>query len=208
MSLLLAKQPPSLTLTLSLPLDFSPSSLLSSCSPRRASLAVLAPALSTPELRSDIDLPPWLPPKQTKEQGLEWAPLHTLDLSRVTISGDHTNVPDDVVRDVGRAFNTIGFIYAVDHGLTYGELLRQFAIGQYLLNNVSDEDKEKYRARIREDGSFVGYKQQGKWQLDGVLDRVEQCEWGARRHHAHRRADSSSRALAQATLAPNPSSQT
>lgn len=83
-----------------------------------------------------------------------------------------TVVPEDVVRDVGEAFNTVGFIYAVDHGLSYGELLRQFAIGQYLLNGVSDEDKEKYRCKI-EEGSFVGYKTQGRWKLDGVQDRIE-----------------------------------
>lgn len=75
-------------------------------------------------INSDLDLPPWIPPTETKDTELEWAPLHTLDLSRITGDG-YTDVPEDVVRDVGEAFNKVGFIYCENHGLSYGELLRQ-----------------------------------------------------------------------------------
>ncbi|CAO1621569.1 unnamed protein product [Parajaminaea phylloscopi] len=126
-----------------------------------------------------LEIPPWTPPQETQQTDLDWAPLHTLDLSKVIIEGDRTIVPDEIVREVGDAFNNVGFIYAVNHGLSYEQVLRQFAIGQYLLNNVSDEDKEKYRAKIVEQGSFVGYKTQGRWQLDGVQDRIEQCNFGS-----------------------------
>lgn len=125
------------------------------------------------------EIPPWIPPKETEYQDQDWAPLHTLDLSKVIIDGDRTIVPDEIVQEVGDAFNNVGFIYAINHGLSYEQVLRQFSIGQYLLNNVSDEDKEKYRAKIQEQGSFVGYKTIGNWKLDNVQDRIEQCNFGS-----------------------------
>lgn len=57
--------------------------------------------------------------------------------------------------------------------------LRRFAIGQYAFNNVSPEDKQKYKAKILETGSFVGYKEAGHWKIDGVKDRIEQCNFGS-----------------------------
>jgi hypothetical protein len=47
-----------------------------------------------------------------------------LDLSRIG-GEDYTEVPEDVVKDVGQAFSQVGFIYCEGHGLSYGELLRQ-----------------------------------------------------------------------------------
>lgn len=127
---------------------------------------------------STLDIPPWTPPKETKAEDIEWAPLHTLDLSQVT--GDqYTEVPDAIVEEVGKAFTESGFIYAINHGLSYDEVLRQFAIGQYAFNNVSSEDKSKYKADIIKTGSFVGYKEQGHWKIDGVKDTIEQLNFGS-----------------------------
>lgn len=121
---------------------------------------------------SHLDIPPWTPPPETKEQGIEWAPLNTLDLSKVT-GDDFTEVPDDVVEQAGNAFKTSGFMYAENHGLPYEDVLRQFAIGQYAFNNVAPEDKDRFKADIIKTGSFVGYKAQGHWKIDGVKDRIE-----------------------------------
>jgi isopenicillin N synthase-like dioxygenase len=121
---------------------------------------------------SHLDIAPWIPPTETKQKDIEWASLHTLDLSKVG-GDDFTEVPDSVVEEVGRAFNESGFIYAENHGLDYEDVLRQFAIGQYAFNNVSQEDKSKYKADIIKTGSFVGYKEQGHWKIDGVKDTIE-----------------------------------
>ena len=118
------------------------------------------------------EIPPWIPPTETEAQDIEWAPLNTLDLSKVT-GPDFTEVPDSLVAAVGDAFNTSGFMYAENHGLPYEEVLRQFAIGQYAFNNVSAQDKDDYKADIIKTGSFVGYKAQGHWKLEGVQDRIE-----------------------------------
>ena len=124
------------------------------------------------------EIPPWVPPKPTKQDDIEWAPLNTLDLSKVT-GDDFTEVPDDLVKTVGEAFRTSGFMYAENHGWTYDQVLRQFAVGQYAFDGVAPEDKDKYKADIIKSGSFVGYKAQGHWRLDGVPDRIEQLNFGS-----------------------------
>ena len=124
------------------------------------------------------EIPPWVPPKPTKQDDIEWAPLNTLDLSKVT-GEDFTEVPDDLVKTVGEAFRTSGFMYAENHGWTYDQVLRQFAVGQYAFDGVAPEDKDKYKADIIKSGSFVGYKAQGHWKLDGVQDRIEQLNFGS-----------------------------
>ncbi len=86
---------------------------------------------------TSANLPPWIPPQPTRETDLEWAPLTTLDLSTIT-GDDYTSVPDSVVASVGEAFSRDGFIYAENHGLTWEHVLRQFAIGQYAFNGVSE----------------------------------------------------------------------
>ncbi|SNX87830.1 uncharacterized protein MEPE_06541 [Melanopsichium pennsylvanicum] len=123
-------------------------------------------------------LPPWVPPKPTTESDLEWAPLTTLDLNQITGS-DYTQVPQSVVSAVGEAFSRDGFIYAENHGLSWDQVLRQFAIAQYAFNGVSDADKARYKADILATGSFVGYKEQGHWKLNGVKDRIEQLNFGS-----------------------------
>lgn len=128
---------------------------------------------------ASLDLPPWVPPQPTRETDLEWAPLTTLDLSTIT-GDDFTSVPPSVVASVGEAFSRDGFIYAENHGLSWAQVLRQFAIGQYAFNGVSEADKAKYKADILATGSFVGYKEQGHWKLNGVKDRIEQLNFGSK----------------------------
>ncbi|CDS00113.1 uncharacterized protein SPSC_03361 [Sporisorium scitamineum] len=127
---------------------------------------------------TSVSLPAWVPPQPTRETDLEWAPLTTLDLSQIT-GDDYTNVPSSIVASVGEAFSRDGFIYAENHGLSWQHVLRQFAIGQYAFHGVSEADKTKYKADILNTGSFVGYKEQGHWKLNGVKDRIEQLNFGS-----------------------------
>ncbi|KAN0064905.1 hypothetical protein ACQY0O_001962 [Thecaphora frezii] len=136
---------------------------------------------------SGLDIPAWTPPMPTQHKDIDWAPLRTLDLSKVT-GDDFTEVPADVVKEVGDAFNKDGFIYAENHGLSWEQVLRQFAIGQYAFNGVSEEDKAKYKADILGTGSFVGYKEQGHWKLNGVRDRIEQLNFGSQSYTHEARA--------------------
>lgn len=49
----------------------------------------------------------------------------------------------------------------------------RFAIGQYAFKNISEADKAKYKAKILQTGSFVGYKEAGHWKIGEVKDRIE-----------------------------------
>ncbi|CAD6887141.1 unnamed protein product [Tilletia controversa] len=121
---------------------------------------------------SVLDIPHWEPPKETTRQDIEWAELKTLDLSKVT-GKDFTQVPQDVVKEIGDALHKDGFIYAENHGLSWENVLRQFDIGQFAFHAVSQEDKVKHRAKIIEEGSFNGYKPRELWTNNGVKDRIE-----------------------------------
>lgn len=104
---------------------------------------------------------------------IDWAPLWTLDLSQIT--GDNfTEVPAQLVSEAAEALSRDGFIYAINHGLSWDQVLRQFAIGSHAFKGVPQEDKEKFKADILGNGSFAGYKQQGHWRLNGIKDTIEQ----------------------------------
>ena len=136
---------------------------------------------------SSHSIPPWTPPTPSKKEDFDWAPLHTLDLSQ--IQGDEFDqIPNEVVEQVGNAFSQDGFIYAVNHGLPYEEVLRQFAIGQYAFDNVTDDEKKRCLADMLNAGSFVGYKPMGHWQIDGVKDRIEQLNFGSQTFTPEKRA--------------------
>lgn len=130
-------------------------------------------------MSTKLDIPAWVPPAESKQvDNLEWAPLHTLDLSLIQ-GEEFDQVPAEVVEQVGHAFSNDGFIYAVNHGLSYDQVLRQFAIGQYAFEQVTMEEKERCKADMLNAGSFVGYKPMGHWQINGVKDRIEQLNFGS-----------------------------
>ncbi|WFD01823.1 hypothetical protein MOBT1_000503 [Malassezia obtusa] len=134
-----------------------------------------------------LDIPAWNPPAPSKNEDFDWAPLHTLDLS--LISGDNfEEIPEEVVKQVGDAFSKDGFVYAINHGLPYEKVLRQFAIGQYAFDNVTDDEKKRCVADMLNAGSFVGYKPMGHWQIDGVKDRIEQLNFGSQTFTPEKRA--------------------
>lgn len=127
----------------------------------------------------NIPVEQWIPPEETKQvDKVNWAPLYTLDLSKITGEG-FSEVPEQVIREVGDALANVGFIYAINHGLSYDQVLRQYSIGQHTFDKVPDEDKKEYTADIVNTGSYCGYKQVGHWKIDQVADRIEQWNFGS-----------------------------
>lgn len=126
------------------------------------------------ENTGNLTIEPWTPPKETQfSDQVDWAPLYSLDLSLITGEG-FSQVPEKVVKELGDAFANVGFIYAENHGLSYDEALRQYAIAQYTFDKVNDQDKKDFTADITNSGSFCGYKQMGHWKIGDVSDRIEQ----------------------------------
>ncbi|KAJ7494247.1 hypothetical protein B0H11DRAFT_1995504 [Mycena galericulata] len=113
------------------------------------------------------DVPKWNAPMVTK-QDLPWADILTVDLS---LYETHRG---DLVETVSTALERDGFFYVVGHGIDVETLSRQFDLAQLSFEGVSLEEKQKHRAPIAEEGSFIGYKLQNYWEIkDGVRDRIE-----------------------------------
>ncbi|KAJ8469740.1 hypothetical protein ONZ45_g2167 [Pleurotus djamor] len=63
----------------------------------------------------------------------------------------------DLVSKAITAFKTTGFITVKGHGLMQNELQRQFDIGKFLVDDVSEEEKRALLANMPE-GDWAGYK--------------------------------------------------
>ncbi|KNZ75784.1 UPF0676 protein [Termitomyces sp. J132] len=69
--------------------------------------------------------------------------------------------------------NTTGFFYVINHGYSQEQTRRMFDIAE-LPFTVSEEEKQKYVAKIQEAGSYQGYKPRQFWHIDaGVRDQIE-----------------------------------
>jgi hypothetical protein len=128
-------------------------------------------------------VPKWKPPTPTQHD-LPWADILTVDLSK------YDTDREELVKTVSTALERDGFFYVVGHGipletvsyLLHGatrclysrsgvavKLSRQFALGQLSFEGVSREEKERHRARIAEEGSFMGYKVSDNWRIHSLF---------------------------------------
>lgn len=119
-----------------------------------------------------ISLPPvphWTPIEPTKEK-LEWAELDVIDLARA-------KTPEGRAEQVEKARNAMhnqGFFYVVNHGLDRTQVERVFDIAAVPFEQVLPEEKKRYEAKIKETGTFIGYKPLQYWHIaKGVKDRIE-----------------------------------
>ena len=85
-------------------------------------------------------VPDWEPPKATKED-LDFASLHTIDLS--LLDSSDPKVVEDLVQLTKTAIREDGFLYLVNYGVSLEQLHRQFSLAQYLHRNISEEDQQR-----------------------------------------------------------------
>ena len=116
-------------------------------------------------------VPVWTPPEPTKEK-LDWAKLHTIDLS--LLNSSDPKVVDDLVQLTKTAIKDDGFLYLINYGVSLDQLHRQFDLAQYLHSNISDADKERLLWNPKS-GVFAGWKRRLGWQREaGQFDGIEQ----------------------------------
>ncbi|PBK98044.1 Clavaminate synthase-like protein [Armillaria gallica] len=109
-----------------------------------------------------IEVEHYVPPSVTQEP-LDYADLPIIDLSK----GPRPE-------EVREAMQTYGFFYVVGHGLSLSENQRIFDIADIPFGAVSDEEKQRYEAKIIQTGSYQGYKLRQYWHIDnGVKDQIE-----------------------------------
>jgi len=116
-------------------------------------------------------VPRWQEPPPTKED-LDWASLHTIDLSLLDCSDP--KVVDDLVKLTATAIKNDGFLYLTNYGVSLDQLHRQFDLAQYLHRNISEEDKERLMWDPKT-GIFAGFKRRLGWKREaGEFDGIEQ----------------------------------
>ncbi|ETW75309.1 hypothetical protein HETIRDRAFT_331093 [Heterobasidion irregulare TC 32-1] len=110
------------------------------------------PAISLPSV------PHWTPAPPTNAD-LEWAELETIDLAKARSPEGRAEWAIKV-RD---AMHKQGFLYVVNHGLEKQQAERIFDIAAVPFLQVQPEEKKLYEAKIKETGTFMGYKPLQYW---------------------------------------------
>ncbi|PIL28654.1 hypothetical protein GSI_08696 [Ganoderma sinense ZZ0214-1] len=113
---------------------------------------------------------PHYEPASVTREDLDWADLPVIDISEAkTPEGRKELAP--VVRD---AMRTHGFMFIVNHGLTEAENERMTDIADVPFAQVSEEEKKRFDGKIKQEGSWMGYKLREFWTIDnGVRDQIE-----------------------------------
>lgn len=108
----------------------------------------------SPNLPGKPSVPEWNPPPVTK-QTEGFATLKSIDLS--LLDSDDPAVVDNLIQQVKIAIRDDGFLFLENYGVSLEQLHRQFALAQYLYNNISEEDKERLLFDP-DTGRWSGYK--------------------------------------------------
>ncbi|PWN52095.1 putative gibberellin 3-beta hydroxylase [Violaceomyces palustris] len=119
----------------------------------------------------------WVPPPITQQKE-NFAELTSIDLS--LLDSEDPAVVQRLVDQVKVAIRDDGFLFLENYGVPKEQLHRQFALAQYLYDNITDEDKERLLFDP-DSGRWSGYKHPyGFKRFRGVADGIEQFNWYSR----------------------------
>ncbi|KAJ6453604.1 hypothetical protein C8R45DRAFT_633449 [Mycena sanguinolenta] len=121
------------------------------------------PSLTVPPAPRRISPP-------TTQEKLDYADLAVIDLSKA----QNTTGRAELALQVSEAMKTQGFFYVINHGYTLAQTERMFDIADVPFSCVDAEEKRLYAGKMKETGSYQGYKPRQYWHLDnGVHDQLE-----------------------------------
>ncbi|KAI0708358.1 Clavaminate synthase-like protein [Earliella scabrosa] len=124
---------------------------------------------------------PHYEPAPTTHEEVDWADFPVIDISKAETPEGRAELAA-IVRD---AMRTYGFLYIVNHGLTQGENERMVDIANVPFAQVPEEEQRQFTSKIKEVGSFRGYKHRQFWAIilshpslsstidNGVRDQIE-----------------------------------
>ncbi|EPT03279.1 hypothetical protein FOMPIDRAFT_90926 [Fomitopsis schrenkii] len=113
--------------------------------------------------------PRWVPAPLTTTD-LEYADLPIIDLAKLSIPGGKAML----AQQVHDAMTTSGFFYVINHGHTQAQTDRMFDIADVAFGQVSDQEKKAHEGKVKDTGSYQGYKLRQYWHIDaGVRDQIE-----------------------------------
>ncbi|KAF7366894.1 hypothetical protein MSAN_00948100 [Mycena sanguinolenta] len=121
------------------------------------------PSLTVPPAPHRISPP-------TTQEKLDYADLAVIDLSKAQDATGRAQL----ALELSEAMKTVGFFYVINHGYTSAQTERMFDIADIPFSCVDAEEKRLYAAKIKETGSYQGYKPRQYWHIDnGVHDQLE-----------------------------------
>ncbi|WVQ78698.1 hypothetical protein IAT38_000785 [Cryptococcus sp. DSM 104549] len=127
-------------------------------------------------------IPPYVPNKPTS-MDIDWADLTEIDLSK--LSSDDPAVVNELVQTTARAIREDGFLFVTNYGMTLDQVHRQFALGKYCFDNITEEEKEKllWDPNL---GHYQGYKPRSGWgSARTTVDDIEHMNYYAPQFKDH-----------------------
>ncbi|KAF9011700.1 Clavaminate synthase-like protein [Cyathus striatus] len=116
-----------------------------------------------------LQVPHYQPAPPTKAD-LDYADLPIIDLSKAATE----NGRQELVVEVRDALFNHGFFYIINHGYKSEQTARMLDIADIPFSQTSDEEKNTYLAKIKDTGSYQGYKLRQYWLIgNGVRDQIE-----------------------------------
>ncbi|CAA7263310.1 unnamed protein product [Cyclocybe aegerita] len=111
----------------------------------------------------------YVPAPPTKAD-LDYADLPIIDFAKIdTYEGRKA-----LAEQARNAMSNQGFFYVINHSYTAEQTERIFDIADVPFSQVSEEEKKVYVAKMKENGSYQGYKPRQYWYIDGgVRDQLE-----------------------------------
>ncbi|KAF7343273.1 Clavaminate synthase-like protein [Mycena venus] len=119
-----------------------------------------------------LTVPPaarYISPPTTQEK-LDYADLAVIDLSKAQDAKGRA----ELAIQASDAMKNHGFFYIINHGYTSSQTERMFDIADVPFSCVEPDEKRVYTGKMKETGSYQGYKPRQYWHIDnGVHDQLE-----------------------------------
>lgn len=120
--------------------------------------------------KTGLKLEHFVPVEPTKKP-VTYVNLRTMELARYE---EGRTARAELAEEIRLAITTQGFFTLINHGVSEDDITRQVDISHHTFSNTPQQEKEKLKAPILEEGSYHGFKLRGHLRSGpGVCDKVE-----------------------------------
>jgi isopenicillin N synthase-like dioxygenase len=110
-------------------------------------------------------------PAEPSKEDIDFVKLRVLDLAKYD---EGPAAKKELAEELRLAMTTQGFFTLINHGMNEEDITRQVDIGHTIMTHTSQEEKERLKAPMVDEGSYHGFKPRGHWRTKGeVRDKVE-----------------------------------
>lgn len=110
-------------------------------------------------------------PVNPTRENVPYVNLTKIDFSRYD---EGRTAQEGLAKQIEQAMTNQGFFILLNHGITAADISRQVDIGHTIFSRTTEEEKQRLKAPIVEEGSYFGFKPRGHWRTKGnVRDKIE-----------------------------------